>query len=469
MSSATDSPETTGGEEGGLEIWRWSRLVWRARRLVAITTAAGAVLLLGHGLLQPPTYRATMRLLVARPVSMRLDASESTLADYLTLVRSWSATTQVEALKSEGLAGRALSSLPADQRAFFPARVSRLQNRVSVDVRRDSDLVTVRTVSGSGEASVALANSLADCYIEQMQAAATEVAAMARGIVEPELAQTRDLLVSAEQELAKQRETSGVYDPKRERELAVERLTSLRQQHSDDLATLAATQAGLATARELVSDLPESVLFQHLEKDETQPEPLASELARLEGQLAKLAQEYLPESPEVQRATREVEMVRELLERPPVTETVQRTEASNPVRQDVEKVASGLRVQEAQLTRQTAEVGGQIKAEAARLDRISAEEVAQASLAARSEALQAQHTALAAQIETLRLRAAARLPSATVLERASLETTVEHKPRRQLLGIAGAFLGFLVGSLVAVAAGTRPGRSAWEATDRATE
>jgi hypothetical protein len=72
------------------------------------------------------------------------------------------------------------------------------------------------------------------------------------------------------------------------------------------------------------------------------------------------------------------------------------------------------------------------------------------------------------EMETLRLRAAARLPSAAVLERASLETTVQQKHNRLRLGIAGAFLGFLAGSLVAVASGTRPGR-AGEAAARAAE
>lgn len=468
MSLGTDASGPTQEGRSELEIWRWSALVWRARRFVGVLTLAGAVLLVGHALLEPPAYKASARLLIARPASVRSNSPDSTVADYLALAGGWSTNTQVEALKSEGLAARALASLPADQQAYFPARIERLRDRISTEVGRDSDLVTVRTVSASAEACVALANSVVNCYIGEMQEAARELAAAARAIVEPELTQTRGLLLDTEEELAKQRGVSGVYDPKRERELAVERLTSLRQHHSDGLSELAATRAGLATARERANELPESVPFQHLDRREPQVVPLAEELAQLEGKLAKLEQEYAPQSPEVQRVTRQVEAVRALLEQPPIAETVQHTEAVNPVREDMEKRVSALQVQEAHLMQQASELERQINAEAGRLDRISAEEVAQTSLAAQVEALRSQHKALAMEMETLRLRAAARLPSAAVLERASLETTVQQKPDRLRLGIAGAFLGFLAGSLVAVAAGARPRRDG-EASARAAE
>jgi capsular exopolysaccharide synthesis family protein len=325
MSSAVPPGPTPQVESDSAEARLWERVhvVLRRRYLVAAIFLAITAAVLVRTVLTRPVFEASATLLIERADPSILafkDASgqvDNTFSDDFY-------PTQYKLLQSRSLARRVIEDMnlltdpefggprtaaeiaaakaaPAGSSRIMEGAINALLGRVTVRPIRNSRLVAVAVESFRPELSAALANRLAELYIQQGLDFRFKTSSAAGKWLEGQVDEQRTKAAALEKELVALRQREGLVNIEERRSLLDQRLkelgTTLNERKSERLEKEALYRQ--MAAAQNPEDLPEvmrSPLVQNLRM----------ELNTLERKQTQLLEKYLEDHPEVTKVRNEI-------------------------------------------------------------------------------------------------------------------------------------------------------------------
>ena len=425
-------------------------LAWR-RRFTILPVFLGVLLLaLILSLRAQRVYSATATLLVnttplsgeKRPDDQNADKVAS---DVPTVDEARRLETQLEIVKTEGVAKAAIANLTPDQKAAVDRYAS-----IDVGSIRNTDLVTVTVASHQASASAALANAICQSYITQSQKnnrAQIEAAAQS---AQRQLQTVKDDLSDARAALKDYQSQSGITDGADQSKNVGATLDALVTQLREAQTQRASVAATLRVQQDVLAKTPREVVTY---TTVTRPAVVAlrEQLTKLRLDRIAARAEYAPTSSVVTGLDGQIADVEARLAREPATETSPAQSAPNPAyltaaqavaqgRSDLSAVQARIPVIQAALARAT-NAQTQLPAKISRLNFLNS------NLAA----LQNTYDNLNSKVQTLQLSAASQLANGSVTSPATVPgAPVGPSRAKTLLGAAllGALLAYLAALLV---------------------
>jgi polysaccharide biosynthesis transport protein len=213
--------------------------ILRARRGLAGLIVLGTIALaLVWVVLRPANFTARAPVLM----DVRTDPV-GVVSQYNPLVTPAFMSTQIDIVKSERVAERAVQLLPADQPPLSkwgqeakkkPAPqtwlAQQLQQRLEVKPARESNIINIAWTGRSPAEAARVANAFAQAYLEIGLELRTEPAKKYAGFFEEQVKTTRDKLESAHAKLSAFQQQSGILTADERGDFEVARLTELSQQ-----------------------------------------------------------------------------------------------------------------------------------------------------------------------------------------------------------------------------------------------
>jgi protein tyrosine kinase modulator len=213
--------------------------ILRARRGLAGLIVLGTIALaLAWVLLRPANFTARAPVLM----DVRTDPVGVT-SQYNPVVTPAFMSTQIDIVKSERVAERAVALLPADQAPLSkwgeeakqkPAPqnwlAQQLQQRLEVKPARESNIINIAWTGRSPAEAARVANAFAQAYLEIGLELRTEPAKKYAGFFEEQVKTARDKLENAHSKLSAFQEKSGILTTDERGDFEVARLTELSQQ-----------------------------------------------------------------------------------------------------------------------------------------------------------------------------------------------------------------------------------------------
>ncbi len=270
--------------------------LWRQRGVVALTTGACLTLCFLYLLVATPVYTIAARLYVHKAApSIMSDRQEAENSDnYL--------YTQSEMLRSTPILALALGAAGTDEFKTFEGvtnRIAFLKNRLTAQVGRKDDLISLSMESRYPDEAVRIVNNVVDAYVAYQSTEKRTTAGEVLSILRAEKAKRDQELVLKDAALREFRQANGQVPLDDERgNVVMQRLTSLSDALTQaTLQTLAARSAmdealkasGLTEA-DLTTDSMVSL-------STTSEEQLRAELFVTRQRLEEMRTKYLPSHP----------------------------------------------------------------------------------------------------------------------------------------------------------------------------
>jgi len=266
--------------------------------VVILVLIIGAV----YTIKQKPVYESSAMLLVASGRTVSSSADDlGVLSDLAALTRARSVQSQIEILNSSDLLQQAFTHLGSDEVRKGYGGQSVPQWALSVDSKKDSDVITVSVKAYNPEVASALANTVVATYMERDQGFSSEATKQGREYVATELDTVQKQLTDAQRALS---------DYKRKTKLVV--ADSQLQAIAGNMLNLQAEQdkanvelAGVKKQKEALISQLNSQGNQIDESSTIQMSPeyqsALATLGELSAKRAALIQEYTPQSREVKK------------------------------------------------------------------------------------------------------------------------------------------------------------------------
>ncbi len=313
-------PEQTGG----FALRDFWRLIQAHRGLVAAAVLASLAAAAAYNFLRVPTYLATVSIQIDReqPNIARLDDDTSRIPERPDYIE-----TQYKILKSRTLARRVIDRLdlgraaelnhgvpqrpeppwagPAAAALVHPRVVDAFLARLRVDPGKGTRLVDVSFESEDAALALAVANTLADEYIEHNLEAKWNTTQKASGWLQQQLASLQDALQSSESALHEYAARHSILFVEERKDITTEKLARLENELTAAQAERIEKQSLALLVEDAVrggGDLPAQVTNTTLQE-------LRNKLVDLRREQQKLSVSFGPSYPRVVRATREVEEV----------------------------------------------------------------------------------------------------------------------------------------------------------------
>ena len=211
---------TTAPESPGLDLAALLRIINNWRWLILGAVALGIVGAIIVTLLTTPTYRSWVTLEANPPTVEIMD--EQTRDRSSTGVNSWDyIATQVGLLASRSIAERAAQDLNlANNKDFVdtsedaPTRLraatAKIESGLNVEAPEEGQLIRFNFVAESPQLSAAIANQIADSFINSNLQRRYEASAYARNFLEKQIARTRADLERSERQLVAYAQAQGI-------------------------------------------------------------------------------------------------------------------------------------------------------------------------------------------------------------------------------------------------------------------
>lgn len=210
----------TGAESPGLDLASMLRIVTNWRWLILGAVALGIVAAIIVTLLTTPTYQSWVTLEVNPPTVEIMDEQSRDRSS--TGVNSWDyVATQVGLLSSRSIAERAAQDLNlANNRDFvgttgdaatrLQIATSKVAGGLGVEAPEEGQLIRFSFVAESPKLSAAIANQIADSFINSNLQRRYEASAYARNFLEKQIAKTRTDLERSERQLVAYAQAQGI-------------------------------------------------------------------------------------------------------------------------------------------------------------------------------------------------------------------------------------------------------------------
>ena len=210
----------TAPESPGLDLAALLRIINNWRWLILGAVALGIVAAIIVTLLTTPTYRAWVTLEANPPTVEIMD--EQTRDRSSTGVNSWDyIATQVGLLSSRSIAERAAQDLnlannknfvdtSGDAPARLRAATAKIEGGLDVEVPEEGQLIRFSFVAESPQLTAAIANQIADSFINSNLQRRYEASAYARNFLEKQIAKTRADLERSERQLVAYAQAQGI-------------------------------------------------------------------------------------------------------------------------------------------------------------------------------------------------------------------------------------------------------------------
>ena len=213
--AAGDSPEGPG-----LDLAALLRIISNWRWLILGAVALGIVAAIIVTLLTTPTYRSWVTLEVNPPAVEIMDEQQRDRSS--TGVNSWDyIATQVGLLSSRSIAERASQDLnlannreyvgaEGDAAARLKAATDKVSNALDVEAPEEGQLIRFSFVAESPQLSAAIANQIAESFINSNLQRRYEASAYARNFLERQIAKTRGDLERSERQAVAYAQAQGI-------------------------------------------------------------------------------------------------------------------------------------------------------------------------------------------------------------------------------------------------------------------
>ncbi|MEB3212605.1 MAG: GumC family protein [Leptolyngbyaceae bacterium] len=301
-------------EELDINAGQVTRLIQRrwlpALGVFLLTVAASALV----ASLQKETYEATAKMLFRLDRTASLTGVGEGLNELDPLVRAENPlVTEVEVISSRPIAEQVISELSLENNSGQPLSPSAIRQNLSVDIVGGADVVQVSYQGEDPEQVAAIANKVAEVYIERTASSSRAKASQARELVESQLPEAETFVQESEEALRIFKENNGVVAIDSDSDAVVANLQELDTQ-------ILATQAALVEATTRSNQLGENLglsLDEALLMNDLSQSPaiqgVLQDLQEAERTLATQRGFYTDESPVVRTAQAEVEQLAALL------------------------------------------------------------------------------------------------------------------------------------------------------------
>lgn len=209
-----------GPESSGLDIAALVRIISNWRWLIIGTVAFGLLGAIVFSLLTTPIYRSRVTLEVNPPTVEIMD--EQTRDQSATGVSAWEfVATQIGLLSSRSIAERAAQDLNlannkefagegGDAAARLRVATSRVSAGLNVEAPEEGQLIKFSFDAESPQLSAAIANQVAESFINSSLQRRYEASAYARNFLERQIAKTRADLEKSERQLVSYAQAQGI-------------------------------------------------------------------------------------------------------------------------------------------------------------------------------------------------------------------------------------------------------------------
>lgn len=320
----------------------------RYRGLVVVVAALVFILGAIYTSMHRPVYKATAKVLVTTQSGTNAVDEMPLLANVQALTRNRSVETQVQIISSYDLLNEAYQQLPATVRRRDFGSMTLPQGVVRVEGKRDTDIIEISARAKRPSSASLLANQVAALYFERDLAQSVDATRQVRLHVEETLKGVGQQLTQAQAALAQYKQQHRIVEMPSQMQNTTQQLSALQRELDSTRAQYAGeTQATQALQTQLAREQATVVANTTVVNNPR----FASTLERLDqllGERVALLQEYTLESVPV--TTLDARIAEEQLRLKAVAQTLlgSRTEARNPVRDDLLKqYATSLATREA--------------------------------------------------------------------------------------------------------------------------
>lgn len=317
--------------------WRW----WIIVLFIVITGTA----IVGSFLL-PPVYEATVSLLVEfgpEPLVEHKAYGVPLVPRTVEVVEEKTplAKTQSEIVKSKILLGKVVDelSLDKDKDVKGPFKrhkaIERLYKRVRVRVVRDTSVIKISVEDRFSTRSAKIANTLAQGYVEYASKLKRGKARGAYSFLEEQAAKIESELRELEDALQRLKESRGISVLDEQAKLTVEQLGEFDTELNKAKSAEREVSARVAEIRKKLAKQKEMIVTSTDVTTNPVIEALKIKLVDLEIKLTELRSKYTEDNPLVMNAKREVEQVKENLNKEVKRIFGTETTSTNPIYQEL--------------------------------------------------------------------------------------------------------------------------------------
>ncbi|MDO8586152.1 MAG: polysaccharide biosynthesis tyrosine autokinase [Armatimonadota bacterium] len=315
----------------GILFRRW----WIVLMVIAAVFAFGMI----RTFAQRPIYESTAKIVVVTNASGGSSAGGDLplINDLQALTRSRSIETQAEVISNGTIADEAFRNLSPRLRVKGFGGDSLPGWAYRVSTKKDTEIITVTGRAYDPKAAAQLANGIAETYFKRDLERNNQATKQVRKYAGEQMATLKKDLAAANTELSQFKRRTGLIAPEAQLEKVATHIAQLRLDGD-------AAKAELAGARRQVNAFEDQLHAQQEKviKDSTitRNPQFAVALARIDdlhSQRAALLQEYTPRSREVQKLNGQIKAEEASLKRAAEMIVSSRTEARNPIRDDILK------------------------------------------------------------------------------------------------------------------------------------
>ena len=305
-------------EEALIDLHGLMRIIQRRRSLILAISAVMAIAAIAGYFLTPPRY------IGQTTVALERGAEQVIKVDQVTPTvdpDSASVDTEVEVLKSPGLAGKVVDKLKLTRNPEFnPAleagtpitadaarrgAIAHVLKYLTVERNGFSYAIDITYESKAPQTAASVVNALAEIYIADQIGEKSDATQRASNFLEGQLQKLRDQVQSAEAAVAQYRARHGLFDAGQNSSVTQGEVAGLNSQLAQARAQQAEADARLSTAR---SQLARGRTGEEL--GEALDSPVVSQLraqrAQASAKVASLRQRYGPRHPDLKNAEEEL-------------------------------------------------------------------------------------------------------------------------------------------------------------------
>lgn len=418
----------------------------------------------------PKKYEALVAIMIdQKPLttSMVTNNAEQSVSDMIDFARPRTLTTQVQQITSYGIimdAARRVAQqnnwpdpLTDPQSKVYPPN---LMDALSVEAEASSDIITLRVRLPDPQLAKDVAAEIYLAFVEQNRRNTTELASRAADFMQAQFDDISKQLKKVDDETEKLRVETGTPDINTQIQAEIQNLGSMKLARDN-------ARLDLATTRERVKGLRESLakLDKNMDGGQSRSinpvwQRLVGEKAALDAEYKSLLERYLPERDEVKAVKAKLDTVNQLLAKE--KQYVPATEATvpNTTRQSIQNQISEGTANIVAFEDRLREADAAIREKEEYLKKLPAAQAKLSELNRQQLALERLYQAYADRLKTLKAAQAGRVtPTREVTPATALPEPVSPKPViNTLFGIiAGLILGVL--SMLASEAKKQPIRS----------
>ncbi|MEN6372472.1 MAG: polysaccharide biosynthesis tyrosine autokinase [Armatimonadota bacterium] len=322
------------------------RRFWLMLATLVVVLAAGAVFTL-H---QKPVYESTALMIVATNGPVTVNSNDATVvSDVVALTKSRSIQSQIELISSPEVIRDASMKLGEGSLTKGFGAINIPQWALSVDSKKDSDVISITAKAYDPEVAANLANSLVSAYIERDQMSASQASRQGREYVSSELKSVSDQLSDARKKLSDYKKETKMLAADDQLRAIAGNLVSLQMDQDKADIELAAAQKEAETFKNQLAKDGHEVEGSSTIQLSPQYQQALTTLAKLYTDRASLIQEYAPESKQIKKIDGAIASTIQVMNQAAQTITATKVKTRNPDIQNytgalVNRAASSARI-----------------------------------------------------------------------------------------------------------------------------